>query len=125
MAVGFIYTGASVATPDKTLTRKSKPRVLVSKFGDGYEQRISDGINNITESYSVAFTNREKTFIDDVVDFLDAKAGVTKFDFTIPDAKTGGSGEQTVKVVCEDYSTNFEYDEFYTLTATFRRVYEA
>jgi phage-related protein len=62
-------------------------------------------------------------FIDDVIDFLDTKAGVTKFPFIIPDTNSGG--EQTVQVVCDDYSTNFEYDDFYTLTATFRRVYEA
>jgi len=126
MPLGFIYDeGSAYATPDKTLTRKSKPKVLVSKFGDGYEQRISDGINNISETYNVAFKTREKAFIDDVVDFLDTQAGISKFDFTIPDAKTGGTGQQTVKVVCEDYSTNFEYDDYFTLTATFRRVYEA
>ena len=121
MPLGFIYDGGSAyATPDKTLTRKSKPKVLVSKFGDGYEQRISDGINNISETYNASFKTRQKQFIDDVVDFLDTKAGVTKFDFTIPN----GSGQQTVKVVCDDYTTNFEYDDYFTLTATFRRVYE-
>ena len=126
MAIGFVYSGVLVATPDKTMTRTSKPRVLSSKFGDGYEQRIVNGINNIAETYNVSFNNREKAFIDDVVDFLDTKAGVTKFTFTIPDTNnTTRTGEKDVKVVCEDYSTNFEYDEYYSLTATFRRVYEA
>ena len=124
MAIGFDYGGASNAVPDKTMTRASKSRVLMAKFGDGYEQRISNGINSRDEGYSVSFRNRTKAFIDDVVDFLDTKAGVTKFDFIIPDTNSGG-GEQTVKVVCDTYNTNFEYDDFYSLTATFRRVYEA
>ena len=125
MALGFNYGGSSKAVPDKTLSRQTKPKVLRAMFGDGYEQRIVDGINSIKETYTVSFKRREKAFIDDVVDFLDTQAGVTKFDFTIPDAKTGGTGEETVKVVCDTYSTNFEYDDFFTLTATFRRVYEA
>ena len=124
MTIGFIYDGGDAyATPDKTLTRATKPSVLNAQFGDGYELRISNGINSINETYNVSFRNRAKIFIDDVVTFLDTQAGVTKFPFTIPDTNSGG--EKTIKVVCQDYSTNFEYDDFYTLTATFRRVYEA
>jgi phage-related protein len=123
MAIGFDYGGSSNAVPDKTMTRKSAPKVLKAVFGDGYEQRVVNGINNIHETYSVSFRGREKVFIDDVIDFLDTKAGVTKFPFIIPDTNSGG--EQTVQVVCDDYSTNFEHDDFYSLTATFRRVYEA
>lgn len=126
MAIGFVYSGVLVATPDKTMTRASKPRVLSSRFGDGYEQRIVNGINNIAETYTVSFNNRDKDFIDEVVSFLDGKAGVSKFTFTIPDTNdTSRTGEKDVKVVCEDYSTNYQQDDFYSLTATFRRVYEA
>ena len=127
MAIGF-NVGAPLGnvTPDKTMTRKSTPRVLRASFGDGYEQRIANGINSIKEEYSVSFRNRLKADIDNIVDFLDGKAGSTKFAFTVPDSNdTTNTGEHTVQVVCEDYNTNFEYDEFYTLTATFRRVYEA
>ena len=123
MAIGFDYGGSSNAVPDKTMTRKSAPKVLKAVFGDGYEQRVANGINNIHETYSVSFSGREKDFIDDVIDFLDTKAGVTKFAFIIPDTNSGG--EQTVQVVCDDYSTNFEHDDFYSLTATFRRIYES
>jgi len=124
MAIGFdLEGGLGVVVPDKTMTRKSAPKVLKAVFGDGYEQRVVNGINNIHETYSVSFRNRTKASIDDIVDFFDTKAGVTKFPFIIPDTNSGG--EQTVQVVCDDYSTNFEYDDFYSLTATFRRVYEA
>jgi phage-related protein len=127
MAIGFdLGGGLGFVVPDKTMTRQAKPSVHLAKFGDGYEQRIANGINSIKETYSVSFRHRTKTVIDDIVDFLDTKAGVTKFDFTVPDTNdTSASGEHTVKVVCDTYSTNFEHDDFYTLTATFRRVYEA
>ena len=123
MSIGFLLLdGVSVARPDKNLNRTSAPRVLKATFGDGYEQRIADGINNIQEEYSIAFNNRTKEEIDDITAFLASKNGVTSFDFTIPDSNN--SGESTVKVVCEQYSQNYTYGDFYGCTAMFRRVYE-
>lgn len=126
MAIGFIYDGGvAYATPDKSLTRSSNPAVLTARFGDGYEQRVADGINTIKETYSISFNNRTKEFVDDVVNFLDAAGGVTSFTFTLPDSNnTTRTGEKDVKVVCSTYSTMYAYDEFYTLTAELRRVYE-
>ena len=127
MAIGFNIGGTvGVVVPDKTMTKQSTPKVLRASFGDGYEQRIVNGINNIEEEYSVSFRNRLKEDIDDIVVFLDGKGGVTKFPFTIPDSNnTTTTGEHTIQVVCENYSTNYEHDNVYSLTATFRRVYEA
>ena len=117
MTVGFIYTGSTYATPDKQLTKQSSPRVLTAKFGDGYEQRIVDGINNLHESYSLTFATRTKEEIDDIVAFLDTKAGVTKFTFTLPDSNnTTRTGERDVKVVSTDYSVTYDYDNFYSLS---------
>ena len=126
MTIGFIYTGSTYATPDKQLTKTSTPRVLTAKFGDGYEQRAVDGINNLAETYTLTFKTRPKADIDDIVAFLDSKQNVTKFTFTLPDTNnTTRTGERDVKVVAQDYSTNYEYDNFYTLNVTLRRVFEA
>ena len=126
MTIGFIYTGSTYATPDKQLTKASTPRVLTAKFGDGYEQRAVDGINNLAETYTLTFKTRPKADIDDIVAFLDSKQNVTKFTLTLPDTNnTTRSGERDVKVVSETYTTNYEYDDFYTLNVTLRRVFEA
>lgn len=126
MTIGFIYTGSTYATPDKQLSKASKPRVLTAKFGDGYEQRAVDGINNLAETYTLTFKTRPKADIDDIVAFLDSKQNVTKFTLTLPDTNnTTISGERDVKVVAETYTTNYEYDDFYTLNLTLRRVFEA
>ena len=126
MTIGFIYTGSTYATPDKQLTKTSNPRVLTAKFGDGYEQRAVDGINNLNETYNLTFKTRLKAEIDDIVAFLDSKQNVTKFTLTLPDTNnTTRSGERDVKVVSETYTTNYEYDDFYTLNVTLRRVFEA
>ena len=100
-----------------------QPRVLKVQFGDGYEQRIQDGINNLKQEFSVTFNNRPKAEIDDIVAFLNNKAGTTAFNFTYPDSNAGG-GETTIKVVCEDWSQRYSYDDFYSASMKFRRVYE-
>tara|TARA_R100001440_G_scaffold73038_1_gene97270 strand:- start:335 stop:715 length:381 start_codon:yes stop_codon:yes gene_type:complete len=126
MTIGFIYTGSTYATPDKQLSKASNPRVLTAKFGDGYEQRAVDGINNLNETYTLTFKTRPKADIDDIVAFLDSKQNVTKFTLTLPDTNnTTRSGERDVKVVSQEYTTNYEYDNFYTLNVTLRRVFEA
>tara|TARA_R110000764_G_scaffold125849_3_gene213335 strand:- start:2806 stop:3186 length:381 start_codon:yes stop_codon:yes gene_type:complete len=125
MAIGFIYTGTTRAVPDRALSRTSAPRVIIAKFGDGYEQRLKNGINTIEEGYSLIFNNRTKEFIDDVVVFLDTMGATTAFTFTLPDSNnTTRTGEKDLKVVCSSYTTMYAYDDFYTLTAEMRRVYE-
>jgi len=126
MAIGFIYTGTTYATPDKSMTKTSTPRMRTAKFGDGYEQRIVDGINNLEESYTLNFATRPKADIDDIVAFLNTKAGVTKFTLTLPDTNnTTRTGERDVKVVSTEYSVVYDYDNFYSLSLTLKRVFEA
>jgi len=98
MTIGIKQTnGTLVATPDKSMSKSSAPRVLTAKFGDGYEQRIADGINSLNETYSLSFKTRPKADIDDIVLFLDTQKNVSKFLFTMPDTNTG-TGEKDVKV---------------------------
>ena len=131
MTIGFIYTGTTYATPDKSMTKQSTPRVLVANFGDGYEQRIADGINTLNETYSLTFATRLKAEIDDIVAFLDAKKGVAKFPLILPDSNVtsnpigpAASGEREVKVVTTNYSTTYAYDDFYSLSVSLKRVFE-
>jgi|TARA_R110002153_G_scaffold192296_2_gene345562 phage-related protein len=125
MAIGF-NVGGSLGTvvPDKGLTLANKPKVLTSTFGDGYEHRIADGINNTPQSFSLSFATRPKAEIDDIVDFFETKGAVTPFSYIVSDSNSG-SNERTVKVICETWSQTWAYDNFYSLTAKFRRVYES
>jgi len=122
MALGFTV-GSLQVLPDKGLSRQSTPKVLKVQFGDGYEQRIAEGLNSSNENYQISYSNRPKAEIDDIAAFIDGKKGVTSFDYVIPD--TNNSGETTIKVVCDQYNLVYVSDSSYTFTATFRRVYEA
>tara|TARA_B110000977_G_C10704851_1_gene348864 strand:+ start:31 stop:432 length:402 start_codon:yes stop_codon:yes gene_type:complete len=133
MTTGFIYDGGSTyATPDKSLSRTITPRVLTATFGDGYEQRIADGINTLNEDYSLTFQSRPKADIDDIVAFLNGKGGVGSFPLILPDSNVtsnpagpAGIGEREVKVITVNYSINYDYDNFYSLTLALKRVFEA
>jgi phage-related protein len=127
MSIGIKQTDSTlVATPDKAMTKNSQPKILTATFGDGYEQRVADGINTLNETYDLSFKTRTKNDIDDIVLFLDTQKGVSKFILTLPDSNnTTRTGERDVKVVSTDYSVNYEYDNFYTLSLTLKRVFEA
>jgi phage-related protein len=129
MAIGFQISGTNITTatiiPDKTLARTSAPRVRSAKFGDGYEQRAKSGLNSIDETFTVNFVNRTKATIDDLNKFFDDKAGVTSFDFTIPDTdNTTTTGEKTIRVVCPEWSTQYSNSGHYSLNASFNRIYQ-
>ena len=106
---------------DKGFQRTSSPKVHTLSFGDGYEQRIADGINNLQQSMSVSFATRPKAEIDDLVAFFESLGGVSKFRMTIDDT----NGAETIKVVCKSWNQTWTYDNFYSLSATFERIYEA
>lgn len=100
---------------DRGFTKKVKHRLLVAKFGDGYEQRVRDGINTQEATFNFAFKNRPWEEIEVLSAFLDVKAGLS-FDAII--------SEETVKVVCENYDINYGQNDIHTLTGNFRKVYE-
>ena len=138
MALGFNTTssyGSLTILPDRGMTRNAKQKTRVIKFGDGYEQRSTKGINNTEETYNVSFKNRTKQDIDNIAGFLNSLNGVTAFNFTVPDNATteettgvldsSTDNEKTIKVVCDTFNQNYNNTGHYNLTATFRRVYES
>jgi len=70
---------------------------------------------------AVNFSTRPKAEIDDLVAFFESLGGVSKFQMTIDDT----NGAETIKVVCKTWSQTWDYDNYYSLSATFERVYEA
>lgn len=125
MALGFNVGGSlGVVNPDRGFSLSNDTVVFRAEFGDGYEQRIANGINNIKQKFEMAFVNRPKDEIDDIVDFFAGKNGATAFDYTFANTNEGGN-EETVKVVVESWNQTWKYDDYYDLKATFRRVYEA
>ena len=122
MALGFLLLDElTSAIPDKMLSNEANFKVLKVSFGDGYEQRAASGINNIGSLFSLSFVKRTADEVQDITDFFDDKEGVSSFDFTYPTA----TGENTIKVICEKYAVSYITCEYFSCSATFKRVYEA
>lgn len=104
-------------TPDYGAQVSVKPRVRVAQFGDGYEQRIADGINTRPQVWSLQFNNRTDTEAGNITTFLEARNGVEAFDWTPP----GGSA---IKVVCREWSKTVARYNLNSVSATFQQVFE-
>ena len=135
MAIGFTDLTSTNRIPDKGYTRQTQPRVLTAQFGDGYSQRLIDGINPLAETISVSFSTRDKGEIDHIISFFESKGGVSSFTFTVnqqyyaspgitSETDVTSSDELALKVVCSSWNKTYNFGDYWSATATFTRVYE-
>lgn len=73
-----------------------QPRILKHQFGDGYAQRMADGINNNLERWSLSFTLINANALA-LMTFFDGLGGVDSFTWQPPGAATARN------YVCESY----------------------
>lgn len=62
-------------------------RMLNNNFGDGYHQDVPDGLNNIVETWNLAWNNINDENADDIIAQLKSFNGVA-FEWTTPDGET-------------------------------------
>jgi len=105
-------------TPNYGLRKSSSPVVRTVRFGDGYEQRTSLGLNQNPKIFNLSFEVSE-TDADTIETFLDARAADNaSFDFTPPGESSSS------KFVCEEWSKSIPYLNRASIQATFREVFE-
>lgn len=105
-------------TPTYGIQKSSAPVVRTVRFGDGYEQRTSLGLNQNPKVYNLSFEVSE-TDADTIETFLDARAvDNASFDFTPPGESSSS------KFVCESWSKSIPYLSRATIQTTFREVFE-
>lgn len=94
-----------------------KPRILTAQYGDGYEQRVQDGLNTMPRTWSVSFSG-SVSYIDAIDTFLKALNGAMAFSWTPPRGAAG-------RFVCDAQWDRVTVDRATdTLSATFREVFE-
>jgi phage-related protein len=96
---------------------QERPRILSSKFGDGYEQRRAEGINHIAQHWSLFFVCHHAAMAHAILGFLRAHKGSEIFYWTPPDVSTA------IHVICREYSSNIEPGNSRTISATFEQVF--
>jgi len=98
--------------------KSSAPTVRVVQFGDGYQHRLSFGLNQNPRIWSLTF-NVSETNADTIEAFLIARAADgASFDWTPPDEASA------LKWVCYQWSKSIPYNNRATIDATFTQVFE-
>lgn len=105
-------------TPTYGAQKSSRPNVRTVQFGDGYQQRMTVGLNQNPKSWSLTWEVTEAD-ADTIETFLNARASDNaSFDWTPLDEVT------SYKWVCQEWSKTIPYNNRATITATFQQVFE-
>ena len=104
-------------SPSYSVSQTVTPRVKSIQFGDGYMQRVADGINTQPRQWSLVFNGNEAE-ITAIENFLIAENGVSSFTWTPP---TGAQGN----FICQSWSRTFSDFNNESLSATFVEVFGA
>jgi phage-related protein len=111
------YTFTPPYHPDFGNQRQKKAMVLKAMFGDGYQQRAGDGLNNRPTTLNLTWTNLSDTDAATITDFFAARKGYQSFWYTYQD-------DIQRAYICETYETQ-NVDPFnYVVTAQFREVFD-
>lgn len=131
MAYGFTTSsdfGSRTVMFDKFASVASTPKILRADFGDGYSQRLPNGINNLAEQWDVSFVNRTSEEADDIYQYFESLGGATSFNLTYWDTNVSPQ-EKVIKVIATSWSRTYNQVVsntlgYYSVTATLERVYE-
>lgn len=96
----------------------STARILQNNFGDGYTQRVADGLNSINVSWNLSWDLLDTPIADTLEAFLVARAGWESFDWTPPRATISS------KWICKQWSRKPTAAGYESFTATFDKVFD-
>ena len=97
----------------------TRPKVNVISFGDGFEQRLTEGLNQNPLSVNLVF-ELSQTDATSAIDFLNLRVDDgASFDYTLP------SESSSRKFVCTSFPRTIPFLNRVRLTCVFREVFEA
>jgi len=103
--------------PNYGLSKSSSPRVLETRFGDGYSSRLVFGLNQDLKLYSLRFDNLSEADSDTIENFLVARKGQESFNWTPP-------GDSAGKYICKQWNKSIPFHNRASISATFEQVAE-
>lgn len=96
------------------------PRVLRLKFGNGYEQRIEDGINSNLISLDLTFENRDENESTAILHFLQARNGKESFVYNVPSIYSRTTFP--TRYLCSSWNSIYNFYKNYTIRMTLEEV---
>ncbi|MDG5496976.1 MULTISPECIES: phage tail protein [Azospirillaceae] len=93
-------------------------RLSVAQFGDGYSQRIADGINNLQQSTSLSWSALTAVEADAIEGFFKARSDGSAFTYTLP----GTTG--AVRWMIAQWTRTLETPGLWNINASLTKVFD-
>ena len=108
-----------IANPVYNTRITPKPSVNVVSFGDGFEQRLMEGLNQNPKVFNLTWKHITETDSDTIETFLDARAvDGASFTYTPPNEPSA------MQFKCQNWSKLIDKPNRPTIEATFTEVFE-
>jgi phage-related protein len=85
----------------------NKPKVTKLKFGNGYEQRLINGVNEKLKEIDLIFQNRSEKETISILHFLNERNGQESFIYNIPTIYYKSSTILNTRFVCPEWSSTY------------------
>lgn len=104
--------------PSTGFEESSDSNILQASFGDGYSQRVANGINSTVRSWNLSFVNRTLVDSEAIMSFLKARNSVQSFLWTPP-------GEQeSISVLAREWKKVYNSPITRNISVKFIEVFE-
>jgi phage-related protein len=100
----------------------NKPRVKINQFGNGYQQRITDGLNTSLIEFTLNFDNRSEKETVSILHFLQQMNGKQSFIYNLPTIYSKSNSNLNTMFICPEWRANFISYNNYSVEASFIEV---
>ena len=116
-SAGNVTSPNFIWTPAYNLSVTHAPRVKSVRFGDGYEQRMKDGVFTDLLSISLSFDGRAMKEATAILHFLESRSGTDFFFFRPPSPY-----DSRRKFICREFNSSLISQGVVSISATFNQV---
>jgi phage-related protein len=100
----------------------NRPRLKINQFGNGYQQRINDGLNNNLVEFNLIFENRNEKETVSILHFLRQRNGQQSFIYNLPTIYSKSPSNLNTRFICLEWGSSYISYNNYSVEAKFSEV---
>jgi phage-related protein len=101
---------------------KNSPKIIINQFGNGYEQRVNDGINNNLINFTLRFDNRNELETTSILHFLYQRNSTESFVYNLPTIYAKSLLNLNTRFTCLNWESIYVSYNNYQISCEFREV---
>lgn len=124
---GYILLNGSLVPdfwwkPSYDANIRNTPKIIINQFGNGYEQRANDGINNNLINFTLRFDNRNEQETVSILHFLAQRNGKESFVYNLPTIYAKNPLNLNTRFTCMNWESIYVSYNNYQISCEFREV---